>query len=607
MRQPPSSGGGGEVTPLRIVTERELVVVAQERAQLEARRDGVASAAGVDVSPLAAVLEEEGVMLQPLFGVSEARLRGEAAALAAEAPPGETPPDLSVFYRVQAPDERLEALAGRFRELDMVEAAYVKPPTELAMVEVQAGVEGVRVSPVREPAAEETVLHDAVAMPEDAPPVSPDFVARQGYLQAAPGGIDAVYAWTVPGGSGLGTSVIDVEWGWRFTHEDLRVNVGGVVVGTGTTALAAENHGTAVIGEIGGDRNGFGVTGIAPDARVSAAALNTLTTAQAIRQAADRLAPGDIILLEVHRAGPRFGFAGRGDQLGYVAIEWWPDDYAAIRYAVTKGVIVVEAAGNGAENLDDVLYDANPAAPHGPFPSWWRNPFRRRPLDAGAVVVGAGAPPPGTHGRDHGPDRSRLGFSNYGAVVDAQGWGREVTSTGYGDLQGGLDRNLWYTDTFSGTSSASPIVVGALACVQGALRARGRIPLRPARARELLRATGSPQQDAPGRPRTQRIGNRPNLRQLIPAALQQGSWLGVQFVGRLAPNQTQRWFTHSWPAHWHVVWTVVPTTPHLGAPQLRWQVMVERGSDAHVTYWLDIVNLVGEEVAFEARYAVLGW
>jgi len=38
-------------------------------------------------------------------------------------------------------------------------------------------------------------------------------------------------------------------------------------------------------------------------------------------------------------------------------------------------------------------------------------------------------------------------------------------------------------------------------------------------ARRLLRATGSPQQDAPGRAASQRIGNRPNLRELIPTAV----------------------------------------------------------------------------------------
>ena len=39
----------------------------------------------------------------------------------------------------------------------------------------------------------------------------------------------------------------------------------------------------------------------------------------------------------------------------------------------------------------------------------------------------------------------------------------------------------------------------------------------PATARAWLRATGSPQQDEPGRPATQRIGNRPDLRALIQA------------------------------------------------------------------------------------------
>ena len=320
---------------------------------------------------------------------------------------------------------------------------------------------------------------------------------------------------------------------------------------------------------------------------------------QVIRQAADKLGPGDIILLEIHRQGP--GASGAG-QDGYIAIEWWPDDFDAIRYATNKGIIVVEAAGNGARNLDDPIYSIKPAG----FPADWTNPFNRANRDSGAIVVGAGAPPPGTHGRNHGPDRSRLDFSNYGALVDAQGWGREVTTTGYGDLQGGLT-NQWYTEQFSGTSSASPIVVGTIASVQGILRARGRIPLNPARVRELLRATGSPQTDAPGRPATQRIGNRPDLRQLIPLAVQQGYWIGVQFVGTLQPNQTQTWFTFNWPAHWHVDWTVMPTSPQMGGPQLGLTVKVERANDRYATYWLTVQNVTNRVVMFEGRYAVLGW
>ncbi|RKH88714.1 hypothetical protein D7Y13_41260, partial [Corallococcus praedator] len=233
----------------------------------------------------------------------------------------------------------------------------------------------------------------------------------------------------------------------------------------------------------------------------------------AIRRAADLLGAGDVILIELHRPGPLATGVG---QEGFIAIEWWPDDYDAIQYATSRGVIVVEAAGNGAQDLDAPAYDV----PQPGFPPGWSNPFRRGARDSGAILAGAGAPPRGTHGHDHGPDRSRLDFSNFGAAVDAQGWGREVTTTGYGDLQGGGNEDLWYTDGFSGTSSASPIVVGALSCLQGVRRAQSTALMTPMEARALLRSTGSPQQDAPGRPASQRIGNRPDLRQLLATQVQ---------------------------------------------------------------------------------------
>lgn len=578
---------------------RELIAIGRRDAGLRAHEAMVSSAVGMDVSDVASVLAAQGATMTPLFGENEERLQQEAATLAPAAGDGEIP-DLSVYYKVDAPDAQLEDLCNKLSRCKTLEAVYIKPPSYLA----QQAAASRRAAATRQSteAGRQAfeLINTMTPSASEAPPVSPDFTLRQGYLESAPGGIDARYAWTVPGGRGGGVGVIDIEGAWRFSHEDLLQNQGGIVGGTPTTNLGWRNHGTAVAGEISGDVNNLGITGIAPDAHIRAVSIfGGLGSAGAIRQAANLSKPGDIILIELHRPGPRATGAG---QQGFIAIEWWPDDYDAIRFAVTKGVVVVEAAGNGAENLDDPVYNTRPAG----FPADWRNPFNRSQRDSGAVVVGAGAPPPGTHNRNHGPDRSRLDFSNYGSAVDAQGWGREVTTAGYGDLQGGSNENLWYTDTFSGTSSASPIVVGAVACVQGALKARGRIPLSPARARDLLRSTGSAQTDAPGRPRTQRIGNRPNLRQLISRALQVREWIGVQFTGMVAANQTRRWFTHSWPAHWHVVWTVVPVSTAT-APQIKWDVQVQRADDRRITYWISVTNLTNTPVNIEARYAVLGW
>lgn len=464
----------------------ELVVVADPAAGLQAGTadpstpgapDAPTAAPGVDTGTLASILQSAGAELLALFDAPQA---DEAQAAEQQ---GNVLPDLSVFFTVSAPEEGVEELAAQLRAQDAVLGAFVAPP---------------------------------VALPETATPATPtpDFSTRQGYLGAAPDGIDAFSAWGTAGGDGTGVRIVDVEGGWCLTHEDLAQNSGGLIAGTPFAALSWRNHGTAVMGAIGGDAGGVGITGIAPNAVLSAISHGTIGSAQAIRLAAKQLHAGDLLLLEMHRPGPRHAFTLRDDQLGYIAVEWWPHNFAAIAFAVAQGVVVVEAAGNGAEDLDDAIYDT----PATGFPGTWVNPFRRHLADCGAIIVGAGAPPPSTHGRDHGPDRSRLDFSNFGRSVDAQGWGREVTTTGYGDLQSGDEAHL-YTDTFSGTSSASPIVTGALACAQGAVLAAGKTPVVPWRARQLVRAFGSPQQDAPTRPATERIGRRPDLAVLLPRAV----------------------------------------------------------------------------------------
>lgn len=466
----------------------ELICLAAPGAGLRATAAEVASVSGASTKSLNSLLKSAGAVMTPIFGSEPRVAASRAAAATAEAA---SLPELASYYSVHVEPGKMAKLATDLRKLPTVQAAYVKPAATPPFWQDDGDRARVAAAP------------DG----EQAPTAS--FVANQHYLEVAPGGIDARFAWTRSGGKGQGVRVIDIEGAWRFTHEDMLQNQGGVIGGTQSTDIGWRNHGTAVAGVFGGDENAFGVSGISPLANTRAISIFGGTgSATAIRQAADALSAGDIILIELHRPGPDANGSG---QDGFIAIEWWPDDFAAIVYAASRGVIVVEAAGNGARNLDAVVFNTRPAG----FPATWRNPFNPASPQSGAVIVGAGAPPPGTHGRDHGPDRSRLGFSNFGSRVDAQGWGREVTTTGYGDLQAGGNEDLWYTDTFSGTSSASPIVVGAVACIQGALRSASRSLLTPATARNILRTTGSAQTDAPGRPATQRIGNRPNLRQAL--------------------------------------------------------------------------------------------
>jgi hypothetical protein len=82
-------------------------------------------------------------------------------------------------------------------------------------------------------------------------------------------------------------------------------------------------------------------------------------------------------------------------------------------------------------------------------------------------------------------------------------------------------------------------------------------------------------------------------------------WTGVQWTGTIGPGGTQLWFTWGWPAHEHVVWYLMPTSPQPGAAQLDWDVAVERVSNTHCTYWITVKNLTTHTVNFEGRFAVL--
>ena len=77
------------------------------------------------------------------------------------------------------------------------------------------------------------------------PPATPSFVARQGYRNAAAsGGIDADFAHSLPGGKGEHATIVDVEYSWNRSHEDLSK--------AGDAALA---NGTACDPFVGGRRH----------------------------------------------------------------------------------------------------------------------------------------------------------------------------------------------------------------------------------------------------------------------------------------------------------------------------------------------------------------
>jgi len=468
--------------------ESEVVVVLAQGADLKAAF--VPAAPGQD--GLSALLDEFGVVLAPVFeaGTDSASppLFGDGGGAAAAAQPDPEEEEMARYFHAVVPDEQVRSFIERMGALPEVETVYTKPPTYNPIAPFDAA----EAAPARKEAAAPAGL-------------SPRFAHLQGYLAAAPEGIGANGAWNLPGGFGENVRIIDIEGAWQFSHEDLQPNE-GLLGGISFNDVGWRNHGTAVMGEIIAAHNGFGIDGIAPEARMGAVSHKGIFTAAAIDLAARQLQAGDILLLEMHRPGPRHGYASRDDQRGFIAVEWWRDDFLAIRRAVKRGIIVVEAAGNGAENFDDLIYDQ----PGPGFPADWKNPFRPG-SDSGAIIVGAGAPPSGKHG----PARSRLDFSNFGERVDCQGWGREVVTTGYGDLHSGSSEDQWYTDSFSGTSSASPIVAGAIAVFQGVAKRMGKL-LEPLEVRGKLRVMGTPQQGSEAASSSQRIGPQPDLDALIP-------------------------------------------------------------------------------------------
>ena len=316
------------------------------------------------------------------------------------------------------------------------------------------------------------------AMPDD----DPRF-AMQGYLRGAPQGIDAVYAW----GSREGDRVqfIDIEGGWQLNHEDLPTAPPiGLLSGLN---IEHPYHGTSVLGEIASVDNALGCIGVAP--RVTANVISDHRStgdshAAAILDALTHLSFGDVLLSEIHvSVGGRSG----------LPVEVLQAEFDAIRLATALGIVCIEPAGNGANDLDAYSHPTR-----GVFLNRGLATFR----DSGAIMVGSS--------RSAFP-HSRFPTSSFGTRIDCYAWGENITTL---TADGGAARNL-YTNSFGMTSGASPIVAGAAILVQSIAQSRFGHRLSPAQLRRILSDRDPAINTPSAAPAVDRIGVMPNLGAII--------------------------------------------------------------------------------------------
>jgi hypothetical protein len=348
---------------------------------------------------------------------------------------GAAQPDLAAMLLVTAPAASLLPLAAALNASDLTEWVYFQ-----------------EVAP-RPPC-------------EDIAPTTPQyFPALQGYWAADPG-LDLQAAWAQhPAARGGALQLADCEYWYVDGHEDL-CDIGnepGQTPDPGIFFYGWEHHGGATLGELASLDNAYGCTGLVPDTRILFFSEWTVEEGYrretAIANAIASVDPGDIVQLEMQTIG------GGGS---YCPAEYDPAIWTLCRNATDSGVMVVAAGGNGGQDLDSPAYQS----------------YMDRG-DSGAILVGAGS-------SDAAHDK--LYFSTYGSRINLQAWGENVFTLGYGGyaIHGG-DYNQSYTASFSGTSSATPLVASCCVALQGLAEHYLGHRLDPGELRALLIDTGVPQ------------------------------------------------------------------------------------------------------------------
>ena len=408
------------------------------------------------IAPWKKLLSEfPGLTIRPAFSPEQINELKRLTLIAIESDPTYVPADFQSFFYIAAPPaDDLIQLVQAVLKWRSVSEAYID----------QAGPD---------PVVDET--NDPMA-------------AFQGYLEPAPDGIDAKYAWKFTGGDGAGQNIIDMERGWTLNHEDLIDQ--GATLKHGTINDDSRRHGTAVLGVICAVDNSIGCVGIAPKIKsVIVVSYHGSTRVEAITAALIFLTFGDLLLCEAQV------YLNGTDLLG--PIEAYDLEYEVIRLATALGVIVVEAGGNGTETTALDLDNYKTATGRAILNRDATNPDFR---DSGAIIVSAA-----TSATPH----TRLNYAPHGKRIDCYAWGENI-QTLKSDPAGAIDK---YTSGFSGTSGASAIIAGAVLAVQGYASAHLGFPMSPKQMRAILSdgATGT----SPSASETTKIGVMPNLRKIL--------------------------------------------------------------------------------------------
>lgn len=403
------------------------------------------------------VREFPGITLKRLYTSVDPEKIQEIVDRAREIDEKYEPPNLMTYFVIDCPlDVNPERLAQTLSEWNSVQTAYVEagptPPPQL------------------------------VNYTDD-----PRFT-NQCYIHSSPDGIDAQFGWDsggtgILGADGAGIQFIDIEQGWMLNHEDL--NAAGITLISGVNNMW-RSHGTSVLGEVVAVDNNLGGVGIAPAASarvVSQWRTSTVyNTSDAIMSAIANLNFGDVLLLEAQTTLP-------GST--YLPVEVEQAVFDTIRLGTALGMVIVEAAGNGSNDLDtftDAVGDQ--------VLNRGSTDFR----DSGAIMVAAASST---------SPHTRVAASNFGSRIDCYAWGENVDTCSCNNA-GTVSS---YTSTFKNTSAASPIIAGAALVVQGMAEDNLTYRFSPFQIRVILSdpANGT----LSNNPATDRIGVMPDLQTII--------------------------------------------------------------------------------------------